>query len=76
MPERLWRLGVTVREFEVLTRLGRRHTNREIAAALHLSHRTVERHVANLLEKTQAANRRELAALLTPEPRDPVGAYG
>ncbi|WP_328472810.1 helix-turn-helix transcriptional regulator [Streptomyces sp. NBC_00448] len=76
VPERLWRLGVTVREFEVLTRLGRRHTNREIAAALHLSHRTVERHVANLLEKTQAANRRELAALLTPEPRDPVGAYG
>lgn len=76
VPERLWRLGVTVREFEVLTRLGRRHTNREIAAELHLSHRTVERHVANLLQKIPAANRRELGALLAPEPSEPVAAYG
>ncbi|OIK27464.1 helix-turn-helix domain-containing protein [Streptomyces malaysiense] len=76
VPERLWRLGVTVREFEVLARLGRRRTNREIAAELHLSHRTVERHVANLLEKTQASNRRELAALLAREQRDPVGVSG
>ncbi|WP_202237754.1 helix-turn-helix domain-containing protein [Actinacidiphila reveromycinica] len=70
VPDRLWHLGVTVREFEVLVLLDRRHTNREIAAELHLSHRTVERHVANLLEKTQAGNRRELAALLAPEPRE------
>jgi DNA-binding CsgD family transcriptional regulator len=76
VPERLWRLGVTVREFEVLTRLGHRRTNREIAAELHLSHRTVERHVANLLEKTRASNRRELAVLLAPEPGEPVGAHG
>ncbi|MEU6854908.1 helix-turn-helix transcriptional regulator [Actinacidiphila alni] len=76
VPNGLWRLGVTVREFEVLTRLGRRRTNREIAAELHLSHRTVERHVANLLAKTQAANRRELAALLVPGSMEPAGAYG
>lgn len=75
VPERLWRLGVTVREFEVLTRLGHRRTNREIAAELHLSHRTVERHVANLLEKTRASNRRELAVLLAPGPGEPVGAH-
>ncbi|MEC3992708.1 helix-turn-helix transcriptional regulator [Actinacidiphila sp. DG2A-62] len=76
VPEHLWSLGVTVREFDVLTRLGRRRTNREIAAELHLSHRTVERHVANLLEKTHASNRRELAALLVPERKEPAGAQG
>lgn len=76
VPEHLWSLGVTVREFDVLTRLGHRRTNREIAAELHLSHRTVERHVANLLEKTHASNRRELAALLVPEHKEPLGAQG
>ena len=35
--------------------------NKEIAAALHLSPRTVEKHVENLLRKTGAHSRTELA---------------
>lgn len=60
VPRDLWTVGVTVREYEVLQLVAQHRTNREIAAALHLSHRTVERHVANLLAKTGTANRREL----------------
>jgi len=62
VPRGLWAIGVTVREYEVLRWVARNETNREIAARLHVSHRTVERHVTNLLAKTGATNRRELAA--------------
>lgn len=65
VPGPLWSLGVTVREYEVLREVAKRRTNREIAAELHLSHRTVERHVANLLAKTGARNRRDLGALIS-----------
>lgn len=60
VPQTLWIAGVTAREYEVLQLVAQRRTNREIAAELHLSHRTVERHVASLLAKTGSANRREL----------------
>ena len=36
-------------------------TNREIAAALHLSPRTVEQHVARALRKTGAHSRQQLS---------------
>jgi DNA-binding CsgD family transcriptional regulator len=62
VPRGLWAVGVTVREYEVFQLVARHWTNREIAAELHLSHRTVERHVANLLAKTGVAGRRDLAA--------------
>jgi DNA-binding NarL/FixJ family response regulator len=39
--------------------LARRFTNREIAAELVLSVRTVERHIANLYEKTGLSSRRD-----------------
>ncbi|HTJ72577.1 MAG TPA: AAA family ATPase [Actinospica sp.] len=64
VPHELWALGVTAREYEVLKLVARHQTNREIAAKLHVSHRTIDRHVANLLAKTGKANRRELAAVL------------
>jgi DNA-binding NarL/FixJ family response regulator len=48
---------VTVRELEVLRLLVGRLGNREIAERLHLSPRTVERHVSSLLTKLGAANR-------------------
>jgi DNA-binding CsgD family transcriptional regulator len=51
------------REREVLGLLCQRLTNPEIAATLFLSPRTVDRHVANLLAKLGAANRREATAL-------------
>ncbi|WP_199781657.1 helix-turn-helix domain-containing protein, partial [Streptomyces sp. HCCB10043] len=36
-------------------------TNREIAATLHLSPRTVEQHIAGAMRKTGALSRRDLA---------------
>jgi DNA-binding CsgD family transcriptional regulator len=69
--------GVTLtpREQEVLALLCRRLTNAEIAARLFLSRRTVEDHVARLLGKLGAPNRREAAAAaarLGLAPRDPA----
>ena len=61
VPRDLWAVGVTAREYEVLLLIARHQTNREIAAELHLSHRTVERHVSSLLAKTGVAGRRDLA---------------
>jgi DNA-binding CsgD family transcriptional regulator len=53
--------GVTDREADVLRLVIAGLTNKEIAAALHLSPRTVEKHVENLLRKTGARSRTELA---------------
>lgn len=67
IPAELRTAGVTVREFEVLGLLVGRLGNQEIAARLHLSPRTVERHVGNLMTKTGLPNRialSELAAVL------------
>ena len=52
--------GVTSREAEVLDLLVERLTNREIAQRLYLSPRTVEKHVASLLDKL-AVERTDLA---------------
>jgi DNA-binding CsgD family transcriptional regulator len=57
------RFGLSAREREVLALLCQRLTDPEIAARLFISPRTVHRHVANLLAKLGAANRREAAAL-------------
>ena len=56
-------LGLTAREAEVLTLLSRGRTDREIAAALVISVRTVGVHVSHILQKLGAANRIEAAAL-------------
>lgn len=48
---------VTVREYEILQLLLERLSNREIAARLHLSPRTVEKHVASLIIKTGQPDR-------------------
>jgi DNA-binding CsgD family transcriptional regulator len=55
--------GLTQRELEVLVLLAGRLTDPEIAARLFLSPRTVEGHVAKILGKLGAGNRREAAAL-------------
>lgn len=54
---------LTPRERAVLACLHLRHTNQEIAAHLSVSPRTVESHVARILEKLGAANRREASAI-------------
>lgn len=58
-----WRDRVTTRETEVLELVRRHRTNAQIADALHLSSRTVESHVAALLRKSGASDRRDLARL-------------
>jgi DNA-binding NarL/FixJ family response regulator len=66
---RTWRRGgagapLTRREEEVARLVADGATNREIAQALFLSPKTVERHVSNVLKKIGARNRTELAARL------------
>ena len=53
--------GVSDREADVLRLVIAGLANKDIAAALHLSPRTVEKHVENLLRKTGARSRTELA---------------
>jgi DNA-binding CsgD family transcriptional regulator len=60
VPPSLRGLNVTARELEVLRLLGEGRSNRDIAERLFMSHRTVERHVANLTVKTGVARRAEL----------------
>jgi DNA-binding CsgD family transcriptional regulator len=60
VPGPLRSVGVTAREFEVLRLLVDRFSNREIAARLFLSSRTVERHISNLITKTGIPDRRAL----------------
>jgi DNA-binding NarL/FixJ family response regulator len=51
---------LTPREREVLTMIAGGHTNREVAAALSISQRTVETHRAHIVEKLGARTRAEL----------------
>ena len=55
--------GLTQRELEVLALIAQGKHNREIAAELMLSPRTVERHVATILERLGVSNRAAAAAL-------------
>lgn len=52
--------GVTERELEVLTLVGRGLTNHEIAAQLHISIATAKAHIAHLLDKLEARDRVQL----------------
>jgi DNA-binding CsgD family transcriptional regulator/tetratricopeptide (TPR) repeat protein len=61
VPARLRALGVTSRELDVLKLVVDGLSNREIAARLYLSPRTVENHVATLLRRTGTDSRARLA---------------
>jgi DNA-binding CsgD family transcriptional regulator len=66
---RTWRRGaagapLTAREEEVARLVAAGATNREVASALFLSPKTVERHLVNLFRKLDVRNRTELAAHL------------
>src|SRR6478672_10019745 len=50
-------LGISARELEVLHEIAAGHSNKEIAARLHVSPNTVKTHVARLLEKLGARRR-------------------
>lgn len=64
VPAHLQRIGVTAREYDVLELVVDGLPNKTIADRLFLSVRTVETHVARLLQRTGAADRGELAAHL------------
>ncbi len=70
VPGRLAALGVTSREMDVLRLVADGATNAQVAERLFLSIRTVETHVANLLRRTDSANREELGAWVT-DPQTP-----
>jgi DNA-binding CsgD family transcriptional regulator len=61
----LRQLGVTLREYEVFELLVDRLGNKEIGSRLHISPRTVEKHVASLLSKTGRTNRTDLITYAT-----------
>jgi DNA-binding NarL/FixJ family response regulator len=53
--------GLTSRELDVLALLTEGHTNAEMARRLHLSAKTVDHHVASILEKLDVRSRTEAA---------------
>jgi len=57
VPSPLRALGVTVREYETLHLLMDGLSNKDIASHLHISPRTVEKHIANLIAKTGRRDR-------------------
>lgn len=57
IPPSLRAAGITAREYQVLRLLVVRLGNQEIAKTLHLSLRTVEKHVSSLMSKTGQPNR-------------------
>lgn len=68
IPEQLRALGVTVREYEAFRLLADRLSNKDIAERLFISPRTVEKHIASLMNKTGAASRADLCARSTRLP--------
>ena len=63
VPAAFRSLGITRREMEGLSVVAEGLSNREIGERLYLSPRTVEKHVASLLAKTDTRTRAQLAAL-------------
>lgn len=57
-------VDLTRREMDVARLVALGKTNREIAADLHLSHRTVDTHVSRILRRLGAARREDIAGLL------------
>ena len=72
-PSRWSRLGITDRQADVLRLVAEGISNKEIAARLHLSPRTVEKHIESLLRKTAARSRTQLVAIAGPE--SPIDAW-
>jgi non-specific serine/threonine protein kinase len=62
-PERADDFGLTPRERDVLSCLATGNTDREIAAALFVSPRTIQTHVAHIRQKLGVSSRTEAAAL-------------
>ena len=71
-------LELTAREREIAARVAAGASNAEIAAAMFLSRKTVERHVSNVLAKSGLRNRAEMAAAWATREdsaREPEGVH-
>ncbi len=55
---------LTLREREILQLISQGNRDREIAAGLHISEKTVQKHVQSILSKLGAQNRTEAAYLI------------
>jgi DNA-binding NarL/FixJ family response regulator len=62
---------LTRREREVANLLERRFTSRQIASELHLSERTVDKHVANILRKFNLHSREQVAVQMAKQRSHP-----
>jgi DNA-binding CsgD family transcriptional regulator len=60
--------GLTDRQMEVLRLIAAGRTSRELADALVLSERTIERHIADIYRKIGARNRAEATTWLFSQP--------
>ena len=67
VPDEAARYGLTPREVEVLRLLAEGRSDREIGAALFVSHRTAMKHVGNILAKLGVGSRAAAAALALRE---------
>ncbi|MFD8232354.1 AAA family ATPase [Streptomyces sp. NPDC059696] len=64
--------ALTERETQIAVLVTKGHTNREVAAALFLSDKTVEYHLSHIYAKLSIRSRVELAGLLAVDPRIPA----
>jgi DNA-binding CsgD family transcriptional regulator len=71
VPPRLRALGVSAREADVLDLLADAHSTRSIAETLHVSPKTVERHIANLATKLDLEGRTAVVVFAARSALDP-----
>lgn len=67
------RLGLTAREWEVVWLAVQGHTSAEAAPLLHISRRTVESHLANVMRKLGVRNQKELIRYVLQQGFRPEG---
>jgi DNA-binding CsgD family transcriptional regulator len=71
VPPVLRARGVTSREVDVLKLVAAGRTNKQVAEALFLSPKTVERHLSSLFTRLDVTNRHQLVAQAAPHLGDP-----
>ena len=76
LAERVTQVQLTPRELATLRLLASGKSNKEIAAALDISARTVKTHLAHLFEKLGVTSRTEAVRVATPRSKGANGASG
>ncbi|AKU18562.1 hypothetical protein VV02_02265 [Luteipulveratus mongoliensis] len=75
IPGDLRDVGITVREYDVIRVMVDRLSNREIGERLHISPRTVEKHISSALVKLGEADRAALIAIARAHAAESRSAY-